>query len=680
VKLPENHPIRWTQPQPLWDANPEPARFQRPAILRFASDAFMEEFLGVLATDPHRLREYEAVPETWRGVLRPKPATLPKPAFARTLQRLGANRLRALDIADPAHGKKLLPVEPPPPLLKLYQPAHQRFYLVTACLTCATAGMPDRKVDGGKQEIAGFVVRRLLGPKDSNGIPLPFDAATWREHAWVEQGGKRVWEQTANAGELSKTEEVLPLFPSNFQQDDERTRRLLASLIPVGRREAYLAAAGGSVGATGGVTEITARKVLLRTSVIEPWKALIAQAERTSTMLNEAGPTASDRVSARLQLIEISHLILVDLATFLFTHLRDVWNALLTNGTSPHASALAALRSVRVRRVNDGTTASSAGSPWGVSGAAWGTVVTTLADAMIALVPASVTDNPERDPAKSAVVKALESSQVPYSKDSAGHPSFVFPLADLNEVSGAGTVRFFALPDNIATDPADAEELNLFGDSNPEVSPAELLDKLTVVMARALSGPAPGPDPQLPGGAEQPADALNGVFVIRCLYQRPACGPLHADVVSEPTEPFEMASFFDPDAPVRPVRIGLPIDTTPAGLRKFNKNTMLVLSDTLCGQFKKLRGITFGDLVRAAIPGPLHKDLNIGEMAPCKKPGGNLSLGMICSISIPIVTLCALILLMIMVSILDFVFRWMPFFINCFPIPGMSGKPKSPAP
>jgi hypothetical protein len=29
---------------------------------------------------------------------------------------------------------------------------------------------------------------------------------------------------------------------------------------------------------------------------------------------------------------------------------------------------------------------------------------------------------------------------------------------------------------------------------------------------------------------------------------------------------------------------------------------------------------------------------------------------------------------MIIVSLLDFIFRWIPFFIICFPLPGLRGK------
>jgi len=52
-----------------------------------------------------------------------------------------------------------------------------------------------------------------------------------------------------------------------------------------------------------------------------------------------------------------------------------------------------------------------------------------------------------------------------------------------------------------------------------------------------------------------------------------------------------------------------------------------------------------------------------------------VSIGMICSISIPIITICALIILMIMISLLDLIFRWLPFFILCFPVPKFKGKP-----
>jgi hypothetical protein len=49
-------------------------------------------------------------------------------------------------------------------------------------------------------------------------------------------------------------------------------------------------------------------------------------------------------------------------------------------------------------------------------------------------------------------------------------------------------------------------------------------------------------------------------------------------------------------------------------------------------------------------------------------PGG-ATLGEVCQLSIPIITLCAFFLLMIMVQLLNIVFWWLPFFKICLPIP-----------
>ncbi|HWS56478.1 MAG TPA: hypothetical protein VN228_20235, partial [Pyrinomonadaceae bacterium] len=122
-------------------------------------------------------------------------------------------------------------------------------------------------------------------------------------------------------------------------------------------------------------------------------------------------------------------------------------------------------------------------------------------------------------------------------------------------------------------------------------------------------------------------------------------------------------------------RIALPIDTTPAGLRKFDKNTVFMISDALCGQIQRMRGITFGDLVLSVLPWPFHKDLSakVGKMGPCKT-GAGVELGMMCTLSIPIITICALLLLMIIVILFDFIFKWVPLFIMCFPLPKFKAK------
>ncbi|MCI0519068.1 MAG: hypothetical protein L0Z70_02290, partial [Chloroflexi bacterium] len=152
-------------------------------------------------------------------------------------------------------------------------------------------------------------------------------------------------------------------------------------------------------------------------------------------------------------------------------------------------------------------------------------------------------------------------------------------------------------------------------------------------------------------------------YLARCVYERPRCvitppKPLdpqpvliHPPVVSEPSPAFQLASFFDPDAPARQMRIVMPVDTSQAGLRKFPKNVSVLISDQLKRQMQRIDGIKLADLDSG----------DVGEE-------GGLDLGMICSLSIPIITICALILLMIIVSLLNIVFWWLPFFKICLPL------------
>ena len=98
-----------------------------------------------------------------------------------------------------------------------------------------------------------------------------------------------------------------------------------------------------------------------------------------------------------------------------------------------------------------------------------------------------------------------------------------------------------------------------------------------------------------------------------------------------------------------------------------------MMSDMLCGQVDRMKGIGFVDLVLSVLPWPFHKDLDVPEKGDCKT-GDGISLGVMCSLSIPIITICALILLMIIVLLFDFIFKWIPLFIMCFPLPKFKSK------
>jgi hypothetical protein len=254
-------------------------------------------------------------------------------------------------------------------------------------------------------------------------------------------------------------------------------------------------------------------------------------------------------------------------------------------------------------------------------------------------------------------------------------PNFLFPLADPQETAPQ-------VPNGVSplgeSDEVDAEvPLEEANGATIQAARASI-DKLVALVVRALPKDTTEPTPSLPLAARPRVDTREGWFVMRCVFEQPHCGPLQPPVVSAPTKPFQLAGFFDPDAPARPIRIALPIDTSPAGLRKFDRNTAFMISDVLCGQIQRLKSLTFGDLVRSVLPWPFHKDLSVPDTGPCTAQGNaSLQLGMMCSLSIPIITICALILLIIIVNLLDIIFRWVPYFIMCFPLPGF--KAKSPA-
>jgi len=69
------------------------------------------------------------------------------------------------------------------------------------------------------------------------------------------------------------------------------------------------------------------------------------------------------------------------------------------------------------------------------------------------------------------------------------------------------------------------------------------------------------------------------------------------------------------------------------------------------------------------------KDMMQGTFSDkCKNGGSGLSLGWICSFSIPIITLCAFIVLNIFLSLFDLFFRWMLFIKICIPFPKIGSK------
>lgn len=641
----------------------------------------MEQLIALLERDPARIASLLARPESWRQpAAEPalQEAQIPLPRVAS-----GALRFSAARIAKPGVAPVTQTDERP---LKLYQPAHQRHYLVSASLVCATPGLPDRALDTDGAEPVHFVLRRMLSEGGPNEPPT--------EYAYVAEGGTRRWQRVGRGDEARRAvagEEPLPLFGLSFRDDAARPRRLWTGSVPVGRREEYLGAdvsrstapllaqalrdsaslappvaAPASVGSRklGRVTQF-------QMEVAEPWKTMVRASVQTARGIGEeaaAGgdPEPVDAKSKRaqdfnLQQQHISWLVLLDFASYLASHFSSLWTVVQSEGVGLNdlpqrqqslyqllagASATPEL-ALALQPVNAQTAAR--------------TLQPSLAAALKAVGA----------PGVAALLEAQRMNYERSSSTSSDWPTFHFLLAGIDSNrQAAGPYKTLPLPDA----PADAmpdDQVAL--DANREAS---RIDHLTAQIGLALPDEGDAQAPPLPYALKLKNAMLgtagdSGLFVVRFVHQRLDCGPLHAPVVSAASEPFQLASFFDSDAPARPIRITLPADTSPAGLRKFNKNTAFVLSDMLCGQVQRAKGLGFIDLVRAVLPWPLHKDLDAGS-GSCKS--GGLDVGMICSLSIPIITICALILLIIIVTLLDLIFRWLPFFVMCFPLPGLKGK------
>jgi hypothetical protein len=685
------HPLTWAAPRPLWRGAVPPAR--TPTILRFASDEFMDQLLGMLATDPSQLGSHVARYETWRTpeaelatadlVERvPLPAPMKKARLGRFLKQKA--------VVKPAASGT--------PTLKLYQPAHQRYYVAAATLACAVPGLPDRAMRGGHEQ-AGFVLRRLMPPSK-----LQQDQNKLVEYAFVKSASGNVWQRVADgsAAVLAPAEETLPVFPLSHLDSQQVKRTMWGGLIPVGRREEYLAA---SVNRTATAlmqgqmnvlqpaaaqqprNSSVARMTEFKMDVAEPWKVMIRAAIKAAADIaadpDDDGGSARRASRARetnRQFQMQSWLILLDWADYLERHLPSVHNAIKANssaGLSGYKLSLynwlgEQMSSTRAADLNLGLDATSPAHERSIRAA---------------LRKLLSNDNGASSRDK------LEKAETLYTGTSSGWPDFHFLLAGVAR-SGAGAISadgpyaFTALLGSKSSPPLpdypDADDPSGILNELPEpgfgAATAQLIndiDKVTALVARALDPSTEATARPLPF-AQQLAKTMEetasdgGLFCLRFVHVNEDCGPLHPPTLSETSEHFQLASFFDSDAPARPIRISLPTDTSPAGLRKHARGTAFVMSDMLCGQVQRAKGLGFIDLVLQVLPWPLHKEINLGDGGGCKS--NSIEIGMICSLSLPIITLCALILLMIIVMLLDFIFRWIPWFILCFPVPGLKGK------
>jgi hypothetical protein len=631
--------VVWRSAHPIWrEYAGQPNSAGRvdlhvPLLLRFDKDTFIEDFMAMLQNAPARIREWQVGKETWR---------LPLPPV--TVQ--GAV-VSPINWQPPA-----VPDELENESLKFYQPAHERYYLVTASLICRIPGLPDKLLDFSAEERVTFVLRRKMR-LTPNGVPVEhaFISGMWQA---VDSNDTRSLQR--NLDDIA--EEQYPMFPSHYHDRPTSTqRRIFAGLIPVSQREKFLTAGRKSADAVGGasanpvVSRTDTLMTLFDVDVVSPWLNLVRQVKVTPSQNGAAFRAIdasfeemdadglinlrSNTVIVRNQFQSASWYTLLDFAYFLNTYLITVWNVIANNANANSLSGA------------NKTLYDLLANTRFLSAPAIATAITKdhFYDQLQGLPP---TNN------DTSMVAALYS--VWQAKDA------------LEAVTGLPNTNYLLTGVNVrglVHRPAPGNP----GSSQIEEAVRDALEATLPAANERL--------PQIPtakGISDNTgsSDYVDDEFVIRCVYERPNCPPgVRPEIVSLETQPFTMAAYMDPDAPARPFRIPMPIDTTPAGIRKFAKNTMFVLSDTLACQVEAARNITFGDLVLSVLPWPFHKDLPSVGAGECK-PG--LTIGKLCTLSIPIITICALILLIIIVLLLDIIFKWIPYLIFCLPLPGLKAK------
>jgi hypothetical protein len=483
--------------------------------------------------------------------------------------------------------------------VRLFQPVQKRFYLATASLVCRESGLPDRRVDAGEDERVTCVVRRVEPVGGSIDVT---DESTFREYGWCGDDG---WTQ-ATPGGILDGEEELPMFPVSYPVeralDDHRTDRF--------QRSAYR-----GDGAPGPVSPKKRTTVPPRRTL---WAAVIPVARRDEYEIapSDAGVPAvppgdatfgDDQRWQQIQALTFQPLVRV-------------------------ARQSEPMRSYIVPRIRDAVVYAVLDLLDVLDRAGFQDVLDHIAGGAAASSEAN------------AVLNTLRTADLGTINGTDYHWDWLFSRV-LNEASGMHLEDASDVLSNAAAQqvdwPSAVQNLGVIG--------AGLHDDIRNLLDTSDTGKDERP-PDAPAAYETIDDAT---YIIRCIYHRPNCPPYPARTISDASRLMTFASFFDPDGPVRPLRVSLPANTDVGTFRGAAKGVSFLFSSQLRQQVQRLQEITFEQLDDEDLP----------------SPGGGVSIGMICSLSIPIITIVALILLLVLVFALNIVFWWLPYFKICFPIP-----------
>jgi hypothetical protein len=661
--------VEWLTASFLWDKaleDDDTVRLKQPAILRFDTDTFMQDLVDRLEKNPNGLKDFVARYETWTDM---------------NSGWLSKDELNSSN------------------MLKLYQTSHGFFYLIASNLVCMPSMMmefSDKKVDAAHEETVSFILRCLVPAKENISVN-PKDPTTYQECAWVvnEQGAG--WQHVSFTSVLDQ-EERLPLFSLNFTENG-RKRRLLTGLIPAANRERYQAEPKFSIST---VSDEDPREDQLETRIVNPIKNL-----QDNINLKD---DKENFIIDMEQVQEVFAYILSDMADFLNKYAREVWDASVSGNCSG------------LKNNNKKNLCKELNTNLLQSRMKWIEILQKDIPDITDDIENSTRDDInslEPDDLKILIVSALDPQVDPrlekyktyiadklvdlldkithkpesiISDEQAGQ-IFIFIIIDfvqyliehhrdvwtaikednkdnsedlfnalkntvfygayhwddaLREVWDKRSNIISGEPKGLITANLTKENIgfsinSLLGIKNADYRESDFYSLIKEAIENSTQTEKKV--------SETPVDSTAGaIYWLRCIYERPRCNKAPLPIISEPSQPFQMASFFDPDAPRRPVQISMPPYTSIPDLKKYQKNISLVISNKLKEQMERAQGKKLSDLDEG----------NLNEYQPS-------DLGTICSFSIPIVTFCALMLLMAMVQSLNIIFWWLPFFKICLP-------------
>jgi hypothetical protein len=152
-----------------------------------------------------------------------------------------------------------------------------------------------------------------------------------------------------------------------------------------------------------------------------------------------------------------------------------------------------------------------------------------------------------------------------------------------------------------------------------------------------------------PGGGR--FDDPDAIYRVQAFARVERCCGCPPELVwSQPSERFTIIPWFETGA-APPVRVTLP-EAKLESLKKLKPNVTFVTPKS----------------VADALQGMKLKDLTAGKKPSGKGPG----LDMVCGFNIPIITLCAFIVLSIFLSLLNIIFFWLPLVKICIPLPKLT--------